>query len=862
MNVLIQPSLDGIASERLRSFAGKLENADTVNVRELVSRETGWAQRSSALNGQAKAYEASVRLLADLRMLKWKVRADAFGLELESPPNPRAIAGSVTAILESKEAVRKELQPVLAQQFADPAVRRFIEECENPPASSKRHRIQRLIADGAELAARLEQGRQLSGTEREAALRSAVQPYLQLVPGEQDLPVRDEFTGLPLGEVWRYFRYTWCIPQTPIPGRQMFYLVRDRAHPCHAVIGIAALGNSPLLSPDRDKKVGWTAEAFRERFEKAAADQDAPALRCLRDFLLQTIEAALAEIDPTGLATAAELAHPTQDTIDRLQRRSHEFAHRRAEALRERALAETAHTMSTIQETEGEYGIPKVSLDLLNLEGKITREGSIETKARTLLVAKKRAFELARLLRARLAFRECHRALEEPAKVSQALANESMSIALGTALLAAKSNRIGTNILEITTCGAIAPYSHLLGGKLVALLLLSPEVADDYRRRYRDRASIISSQMKNERRTKDCTLAWLNTTSLYALGSSQYERLRLPRGVIAPDQMEIRYDKIGVTVGYGTVQFSDSTMEAIQKAYEERHEFRQVNSIFGEGFSPKFRKLRDGMDLLGFNPAILMRHDQFRRVYAVRLWGQAPAFLRGEPCGVPDYIREPHRFPGATERIADFWRCRWLASRLEHQPALEALARAPLDFERTSGGRPSRRKEPETALPPAARLSRRTRAGRKHARARTPVQPGLLAGPGPGRAGILRRRTVAGGHGAAARPAGSGPHSARPRAARLQHCPDGQRRRRKDAPAPPPGAGTESARRRRGNGRHRRHAPRRCVAHPGPLAGGSAGGPPVLSGRQRIPSLPAAPRGTRLCPAGGGGAAVPAPAGL
>jgi hypothetical protein len=39
-------------------------------------------------------------------------------------------------------------------------------------------------------------------------------------------------------------------------------------------------------------------------------------------------------------------------------------------------------------------------------------------------------------------------------------------------------------MLELTTCGAIAPYNALLGGKLTALLMLSPEVSDDYRRRY------------------------------------------------------------------------------------------------------------------------------------------------------------------------------------------------------------------------------------------------------------------------------------------------------------------------------------------------------------------------------------------
>jgi hypothetical protein len=231
-------------------------------------------------------------------------------------------------------------------------------------------------------------------------------------------------------------------------------------------------------------------------------------------------------------------------------------------------------------------------------------------------------------------------------------------------------------MLEITTCGAIPPYNHLLAGKLTALLLLSPQVADDYRRRYGDQPSVISSQLKNAPRTKDSTLAWLNTTSLFVVGSSQYERLRLPAGIIATDQPEIRYQFLGESEGYGTVQFSKATTEAIQHVLEVETTFRHINHVFGEGPSPKFRKLRSGMELLGFNATVLMRHDQPRRVYAVKLWSEAAEFLRGESAQVPTFLRHPEKYRDATERIAAHWRSRWLASRLNYVPALEALRRS------------------------------------------------------------------------------------------------------------------------------------------------------------------------------------------
>ncbi len=676
MNVSIQPTIDGIAGERLYAFAIQLADSRLTNdaIRKLVERESSWTHHAKLLNGQTHAYDASTRLLADLRLLKWTVRADNCGIELQSPPHPRLQNKTPDAVAESKEAIRKELSPALAQQFADPLVRDFIQNLEEPSRGSRRSSIQKLIADGAELATRLRPALLASGEDRVTLLAQTVQPYLQLLPGEGDASIQDSFTGISLNDIWRYFRFTWSIPQTPIPGRQMFYLIRDAAHPCHAVIGIAALGNSPLVSPLRDNAVGWTPEKFALRFVNAANKADQRELNRLADHLDTLIAGALKEVSASGLVNESEMANPTEDVIARLQRRADEFASRREEALRDVAEAATAGVPLAQQETEQpDYGIPPVSIAVLELEGKRAPKDSPETLARRLLVAKKRAFEFARLLRARLMLREHRAALTNPATTSTILKNDSVLVAINTALTAAKSNRVGTNILEITTCGAVAPYNVLLGGKLVSLLLLSPEVADDYHRRYGARPAIISSQMKNAERTKDCTLAWLNTTSLYSLGSSQYERLRLPAGIIAPDQPDLRFEHIGDTEGYGTVQFSESTVQAVQEALGELHQFKGINSIFGEGFSPKFRKLRDGMMALGFNPTVLMRHDQTRRMYAVPTWPDANAFLRGEPAELPDYVREPSRFRDATGRIAEFWRNRWLASRLNHEPSIVTL---------------------------------------------------------------------------------------------------------------------------------------------------------------------------------------------
>ena len=223
--------------------------------------------------------------------------------------------------------------------------------------------------------------------------------------------------------------------------------------------------------------------------------------------------------------------------------------------------------------------------DVLDLEAKHSSNVPVRN-SRRMLVRKKRAFELARLLDARRVLAAQREALVDRTTVLDTLDREDVRTAVNAALSAIKSRRIGTNLLEITTCGAVSPYNRMLGGKLVALLLLSPRVAADYRRRYGREATIIRSQLKNARVVPDNRLVWLGTTSLFSHNSSQYERLRLPAGVIAPDQPEIRYTYLGDTSGYGTVQFADDTVRALDGLLQRRRGFRNVNGVFGERGEP------------------------------------------------------------------------------------------------------------------------------------------------------------------------------------------------------------------------------------------------------------------------------------
>jgi len=100
--------------------------------------------------------------------------------------------------------------------------------------------------------------------------------------------------------------------------------------------------------------------------------------------------------------------------------------------------------------------------------------------------------------------------------------------ALRIGLHANKKTKIGSSMMDIIVCGAIPPYAEMLGGKLVAMLMASPQVVREYRASYGDQPSEIVSRVAGTRVVRPADLVFLTTTSLYHVGSSQYERIRIP----------------------------------------------------------------------------------------------------------------------------------------------------------------------------------------------------------------------------------------------------------------------------------------------------------------------------------------------
>lgn len=250
-----------------------------------------------------------------------------------------------------------------------------------------------------------------------------------------------------------------------------------------------------------------------------------------------------------------------------------------------------------------------------------------------------------------------------------------------------KAERVGIAVADISICGAIPPYSVLTGGKLIAMLLASPEIAIAYSRKYSDAESIIASSIAGRAIVRSSHLVFLGTTSLYGTEPNQYTRVSVPCEILGGAVGEnIRYSPLGRTEGYGTFHFSDETVDALSAAIAEHRGGKRVNSIFGEGVNPRLRKVRDGLDLLGLDSDQLLMHGNQRLVYGVPLARNFKEYLLGRNLE-PDYLFALDSVEEYTKKISQWWAERWLAKRIEREDILNDVARHSLTYPIRHGAR-------------------------------------------------------------------------------------------------------------------------------------------------------------------------------
>jgi hypothetical protein len=187
----------------------------------------------------------------------------------------------------------------------------------------------------------------------------------------------------------------------------------------------------------------------------------------------------------------------------------------------------------------------------------------------------------------------------------------SRDLAIGWQVAERKERLV--NVMDAYVLGALPPYNLLLGGKVVASLIRTKEVRDEFRSKYAQTRGIISKQRK------DATLVMVTTTS--ALGrSAVYDRLVL-NGV--------RYfESIGFTEGWGHFHIPERLFSDMRRYLELVGHPYSSDHGFGEGPNWRLRTVRAVLERTGMD-GDLLKHGIRREVFVCRLAKNAFSVLNG-----------------------------------------------------------------------------------------------------------------------------------------------------------------------------------------------------------------------------------------
>lgn len=616
------------------------------------------------------------------------------------PPDPNRFEDNPQ---EYKKQEREILQKERKAQF-DKSTRTFIREMEAP----NRHKgtkvdVTDLIVEGEDLYNDLARLENLDREKIIEKLDTEIQPYVQLAERGND----DEHTGLDLHDIWRYFRYTWLTPYNSVPGRNINFLIRDAAREHHPVMGIASLASSMMNLRKRDQYLGWRIDAVEETLKRKQTEVEYETLLPKEERTSERDTKTVSDIEYqetkkehsqrineyTSMLRSA-VRNAIDESVENV--RYDDFINRYEDLSEEDFDTASETAFKRLEQLEGvgtyvfkqepplvgevenpdeyenvfdpeEYGLEPKNLENIDIEDTDPDDlDDWKDKSETALFVKKRARNLQKLLRDREHFLE-HADIDDDKKfIKDTLDSEKGRRALKTALKEVKKRRVGAGMMNIQVCGAIPPYNHILGGKLVAMALTGPEVINSYRDKYKGYISKIASAMKGEPIEKTNQIAFLDTTGLFKVGSAQYDRVRVP----APNG-QIEYEEVGTTDGYGSVQFGPSARKRLSQVTEIVEDRKAVKGRFGEGVAPKMRKIRRGIENLGLD-GDLLKHESPRVIYAVPLASDFQEFLFGLT-DKPDYFWTFDDVNQEQQQVYDHWKTRWVSKRVQKDWVLEDI---------------------------------------------------------------------------------------------------------------------------------------------------------------------------------------------
>lgn len=208
------------------------------------------------------------------------------------------------------------------------------------------------------------------------------------------------------------------------------------------------------------------------------------------------------------------------------------------------------------------------------------------------------------------------------------------------------------HVMDAYVLGAVPPYSLLLGGKLMAMLVCSNEVRNAFREKYEGAKSLIRQDIRPP------YLVLVTTTS--ALGrSSVYNRISIDGR---------RYwTSLGFTQGSGEFHFSNGVYGDI-RAYVEKHcEPTAKNVAWGTGFRNKREVILKCLSKIRLSSELLY-HGIRREIFAAPLGCDALRFLEGT-APTPRFYDQP------ASELFEVFRERWLIARAERKPEYREYSR-------------------------------------------------------------------------------------------------------------------------------------------------------------------------------------------
>jgi len=196
------------------------------------------------------------------------------------------------------------------------------------------------------------------------------------------------------------------------------------------------------------------------------------------------------------------------------------------------------------------------------------------------------------------------------------------------------------HVMDAFVLGAVPPYSWLLCGKLVAMMVASNEVREAFHQKYSGSQSLISEK------NLDGRLALVTTTSAFGR-SSIYNRLRF--------EDRLLFQRAGFTRGSGEFHFSNG-LYGVMSEYAKRYcEPTAKKEAWGDGFRNRREIVKKCLSKVGLSTEWIY-HGIQREIFVVPLARNTREFLRGERTKLS-------WFDQSSSTLSEFFKERWLIPR-------------------------------------------------------------------------------------------------------------------------------------------------------------------------------------------------------